>query len=111
MRHQAPPMPSEGGCRCEEGRSRTLRSPWRICIPTKNAARETFGTPHQDTTLATMGEDRIFQYEGKGMVDMSVEIDVPGSGFGERALAEKETRLAVVEKQRRELRLELEAAQ
>ena len=47
-----------------------------------NAARETFGTPHQDTTLATMGVDRIFQYEGKGMVDMSVEIDVPGSGLG-----------------------------
>ena len=39
-------------------------------------------TSHQVTTLATMGVDRIFQYEGKGMVDMSVEIDVPGSGLG-----------------------------
>ena len=38
--------------------------------------------PHQVTTLATMGVDRIFQYEGKDMVDMSVEIDVPGSWFG-----------------------------
>jgi hypothetical protein len=39
-------------------------------------------TPHQATTLATMGVDRIFQYDGKDMVDMSVEIDVPGSWFG-----------------------------